>query len=162
MTLTFIRFTNLILAALLAGTSFGIWMGLNPNNYSPATYLEQQQQLVQSLNTLMVSLVIAATIVTITSAFLQHNNKTVFITLLIASAFFASCIFISRFGNLPIQTEMLNWKIDTLPENWTSFRDKWWTFHIMRTVAELIALTLVAWTISKTALNSSHEKQNGR
>lgn len=142
MTLTFLRFINLILAALLAGTSFGIWMGLNPNKYSPTTYLEQQQQLVQSLNTLMVSLVIAATIVTIISAFLQRNNKSVFITLLIAAAFFASCIFISRFGNLPIQTEMLSWKTDSLPDNWTILRDKWWTLHIERTVAELIAFRL--------------------
>jgi hypothetical protein len=157
MTLTIIRFVNLILAALLAGTSFGIWMGLNANYYSPATYLEQQQQLVRSLNTLMVLLVIAGTIVTTVSAFLQRNNKTVFITLLIASAFFASCIFISRFGNLPIQTEMLNWKNDSLPDNWTSLRDKWWTLHIVRTIAELIALTLVAWTTSKTALNSLYE-----
>jgi archaellum biogenesis protein FlaJ (TadC family) len=120
--------------------------------------LEQQQQLIQSLNTLMVSLVIAATIVTIISAFLQRNNKTVFITLLIAAAFFASCIFISKFGNLPIQTEMLNWKTDSLPANWTSLRDKWWTLHIMRTVAELIALALVAWASSKTIINSSNEK----
>lgn len=44
MTVTFIRFVNLILAALLAGTNFGIWMGFNPSNYSPSTYLEQQQQ----------------------------------------------------------------------------------------------------------------------
>lgn len=158
MTTTFLRFVNLILAALLAGTSFGIWMGLNPNNYSPATYLEQQQHLVRSLNTLMVTLVIAATVVTIISAFLHRNNKTVFVTLLVASAFFASCIFISRFGNLPIQSEMLNWKIDSLPDNWISLRDKWWTFHIVRTIAELIALSLVSWTSSKTAIYTSNEK----
>lgn len=158
MTLTFIRFINLILAALLAGTSFGIWVGLNPDNYSPSTYLEQQQQLVLSLNTLMVSLVITATIVTIISAFLQRENKTTFVTLIIASAFFASCIFISRFGNLPIQTEMLNWKIDTLPDNWTSLRNEWWRLHIIRTVAELIALALIAWSTSKAVINSSSEK----
>ena len=158
MKLTLIRFVNLILAALLAGTSFGIWMGLNPDNYSPATYLEQQQQLVQSLNTLMVSLVIAATIVTIISAYLQRGNKTVFITLLIASLFFASCIFISKFGNLPIQKEMLNWKANSLPDNWTLLRDKWWKLHITRTVAELIALALVVWTTSNTAINATYEK----
>jgi hypothetical protein len=158
MAVTFIRFVNIILAALLAGTSFGIWMGLNPNNYSPATYLGQQQQLVQSLNTLMVSLVIAATVITIISAFLQRKNKTAFTILLIASVFFASCIFISKFGNLPIQTEMLNWKTTSLPNNWTLLRDKWWALHIVRTIAELITLTLVAWTTSKTALNSLDEK----
>lgn len=158
MKLTIIRFVNLILAALLAGTSFGIWMGLNPKNYSPATYLEQQQQLVQSLNTLMVFLVIVATVVTILSAFLHRNHKSSFISLIIAAIFFASCILISRFGNLPIQTEMLNWKHDSLPANWAVLRDKWWTLHILRTIAELIALVLVAWTISKTAMNSLHEK----
>lgn len=34
---TFIRFANIILAALLVGTSFGIWIGFNPLNYSPST-----------------------------------------------------------------------------------------------------------------------------
>ncbi|MCB9316324.1 MAG: DUF1772 domain-containing protein [Lewinellaceae bacterium] len=146
MVTTVIRFINIILAALLAGTSFGIWMGFNPAHYTPSTYIEQQQNLVGSLNTLMVSLVILATIVTLTSAFLQRKNKAVFITLLFAAAFFASCIFISRFGNLPIQKEMLTWNAASLPENWTVLRDKWWSFHIIRTIAELIALVLVSWT----------------
>ncbi|MDQ3142140.1 MAG: DUF1772 domain-containing protein [Bacteroidota bacterium] len=146
MTTIFIRFANIILAALLAGTSFGIWMGFNPINYSASTYLEQQLNLVRSLHMLMVSLVIIATIVTLISAFLQRKNKTVFIILLFAAAFFASCIFISRLGNLPIQNEMLSWNANSLPDNWTIMRDKWWSFHIMRTVAELIALVLVVWT----------------
>jgi hypothetical protein len=141
-----IRFFNIILAALLAGTSFGIWMGFNPTNYSAPTYVEQQQHLILSLNTLMVSLVIFATILTLVSAYLQRNNKTIFITLLLAAAFFASCIFISRLGNLPIQQEMLSWNAQSLPVNWTMLRDKWWSFHILRTVAELIALALVALT----------------
>ena len=154
MTISLIRFINLILAALLAGASFGIWVGLNPTAYSLATYLEQQQHLVRSLNVLMVSLVVAATLVTIASAWLQRGNKAVFVTLLIAAACFASCIFISRFGNLPIQNEMLTWRADALPDNWTTLRDQWWSFHIMRTIAELIALVLVAWTASRTAAAS--------
>jgi len=145
MTNTLVRFINIMLAALLAGTSFGIWVGFNPKNYSSTTYIEQQQNLVLSLNTLMVSLVILATLVTVFSAFLNRKNRTVFIILLVASAFFSSCIFISRLGNLPIQTEMLSWKTDQLPDNWTQLRDKWWSFHIARTMAELCALVLVAW-----------------
>jgi hypothetical protein len=140
-----IRFLNIIIAAILAGTSCGIWIGFNPTNYSPSTYIEQQQHLVLSLNTLMVVLVIIATLVSLSSAFLQRQSKTVLILFLFAAAFFASCIFISRFGNLPIQTEMLTWKADSPPDNWTALRDKWWSFHIMRTIAELVALALVAW-----------------
>ncbi|MBK7871269.1 MAG: hypothetical protein IPJ74_11625 [Saprospiraceae bacterium] len=75
MSTSIIRFANIILAALLAGTSFGIWIGFNPKNYSYSTYLEQQQNLVLSLNTLMVSLVVIATFVTLVSAYLQRKNK---------------------------------------------------------------------------------------
>ena len=154
-----IRFTNIILVALLAGTSFGIWMGLNPINYSVSTYLEQQQHLVSSLQNLLVTLVVIATLVTIASAFLQRQNKPVFIALLFAAGFLVSCIIITRFGNLPIQKEMLTWNANSFPENWTMLRDKWWNFHIMRTITELIALVLVAWTsVQKTNDKTSGEK----
>ncbi len=146
MSIKLIRFLNIIVAALLAGTSFGIWMGFNPTNYSAPTYVEQQQHLLLSLNTLMVSLVIFATILTLISALLQRKDKPVFITLLLAAAFFASCIFISRLGNLPIQTEMLSWNAHSLPDNWTMLRDKWWSLHIVRTISELTALVLLTFT----------------
>ncbi|MGX7666675.1 DUF1772 domain-containing protein [Flavobacterium pedocola] len=146
MTATIIRFCNILLVALLAGTSFGIWVGFNPLNYSASTYIEQQQHLIASLNTLMTALVVIATLVTIVSAFLQRQEKFTFVSLLTAAFFLASCIVISRFGNLPIQTEILSWSIASPPDNWTEMRDKWWTFHILRTVVELIALVIIAWT----------------
>ncbi len=149
MTISIIRFFNIILAALLAGTSFGIWMGFNPMNLSPSTYVEQQQNLLRSLNALMISLVILATLTTIASAFLQRKNKPAFITLLIAAAFFIGCILITRFGNLPIQNQMITWNADSLPNDWTILRDKWWSFHIMRTITELVALVLIVWTSIK-------------
>ena len=139
-----IIFINLIIAALLAGTSFGIWMGLNPTNYSPATYIEQQQHLVRSMHTLMVSMVIIATIVTLVSAFLQRKNTPVSIALFVAAVCFAACILISRFGNLPIQEEILTWNPSSPPDNWTELRDSWWSLHIVRTLAELIALVLIS------------------
>lgn len=143
---TIIRFLNIILVALLAGTSFGVWVGLDPANYSASTYIEQQQHLVLSLQTLLVSLVIIATLVTLTSAFLQREDKKTFMALLAAACFLLLCIVITRFGNLPIQTEMMTWNIQAVPEDWMVLRDQWWSFHIQRTVAELVALALVAWT----------------
>ncbi|MBX3241369.1 MAG: DUF1772 domain-containing protein [Chitinophagaceae bacterium] len=122
-------------------------MGFNPTNFSASTYIEQQQNLVHSLNTLMIILVVAAAITTLISAYLQRKNKPALVALLLAAAFFISCMVITRFGNVPLQEEMLKWTTDTLPENWTTLRDKWWSLHIMRTVVELIALVLVTWTI---------------
>lgn len=149
MALSFLRFLNIILVALLAGTSFGIWVGFHPANYSVSTYIEQQQNLVSSLNTLMVSLVVLATLVTVACAFTQKRDKSSFFALLTAAFFLASCIVISRLGNYPIQTEMLAWTPTSYPENWVELRDKWWKFHVLRTIAELIALVIVAWTAAK-------------
>ena len=146
MTTSIIRFLNIIIAALLAGTSFGIWMGFNPLNLSPSTYIEQQQNMIRALNTLMIILVFGATVITIISAILQRDDKQTFIPLLIASLFFIACILISRFGNQPINNEIIKWTSATLPGNLSELRDKWWSFHIIRTISELIALCLVSWT----------------
>jgi len=145
MIISVIRFLNIIVAALLAGISVGIWIGFNPLNLSPSTYIEQQQNTIRSLNVLMISLVVFATVITIISAFLQKGNKEDLIVLLIASLFFISCILISRFGNQPINKIIMTWTTDSLPANLSELRDKWWSFHIMRTIAELIALFLVTW-----------------
>jgi len=146
MTTSIIRFLNIIIAALLAGTSFGIWMGFNPLNLSPSVYIEQQQNMIRALNVLMITLVFSATIITIISAILQRGNKQAFIPLLFASLFFISCIIISRFGNQPINNEIMTWTSGTVPANLSELRDQWWTFHIIRTISELIALCLVTWT----------------
>jgi hypothetical protein len=149
MTTSIIRFLNIIIAALLAGTSFGIWIGFNPSNLSPSTYIEQQQNMISALNVLMIILVFSAAIITIMSAILQRGNKQAFIPLLLASLFFISCIIISRFGNQPINNEIMTWTSGTVPGNLSELRDHWWTFHIFRTIAELIALSLVTWTSIK-------------
>lgn len=155
MTTSIIRFLNIILAALLAGTSFGIWIGFNPMNLSPSAYIEQQQNMLQSLRTLMVSLIVFTTIITILSAYLQKHDKSTFIFLILAAVFFIACILITRFGNKPIDDIVITWTKDAIPNNWTELRDNWWSFHIMRTVAEIIALLLVTWTsINKDSMKS--------
>jgi uncharacterized BrkB/YihY/UPF0761 family membrane protein len=103
-----IRFTNIMLAALLAGVSFGIWIGFDPGHLSAPTYTEQQQHTIRSLSALMSSLVVAALVITILSTFLQRKNKTVFSGLLVAAIFFIACILISALGNRPINNSVLD------------------------------------------------------
>ena len=149
MTTSIVRFLNIIIAAFLAGVSFGIWIGFNPMNLSPSTYIEQQQNMIRALNVLMITLVFTATGITIISAFLQESNKPVFITLLIAALFFISCIVISRFGNQPINKIIMSWTSGSPPVNLADLRDKWWSFHKMRTIAELAAFLLITGTSIK-------------
>jgi uncharacterized membrane protein len=151
MTIVVIRFLNVLLAALLAGVSFGIWIGFNPLDLSPSTYVEQQQNMLNALQVLMISLVFTATILTLASALLQKKDKQSFIILLVAAGFFILCILITRFGNKPIDDAVMTWTVSSLPEDWSALLDQWRTLHILRTMAELAALILVTWTsIKKT------------
>lgn len=142
-----IRFLSIIVAALLAGTSFGLWVGFNPNKFSTTAYVEFQQNLVTSLNSLMISLVILGTLLTLIDSFLNRKQKTASILLFFAAASFVSCILISRFGNSPIQSQMLTWTSSTIPQDWTDLRDRWWFLHKIRTINELISLVLISWVI---------------
>ena len=97
----------------------------------------------------MISLVVVPTIIKIDSDFLQINNKSVFIALLVPDAFFIACILLTRFGIKSVENMFMTWTADSLPVNWTELRDQWWSLHIMRTIAELTAFFLVKWTSIK-------------
>lgn len=149
--LSILRFLNIIIVALLAGVSLGIWMGFNPAHLTSTTYVEQQQNMLGALRVVMVVLVFVATILTIVAAFVQRNHKVTFFMLLTASLFLIGCILITRFGNKPIDDIVMGWTIDSIPANWTEMRDDWWFLHKARTLTELIALCLITWTSIKRA-----------
>jgi|GEM_PF-3063443 len=54
MATSIIRFINIIIAGLLAGVSFGIWIGFNPLNLSPSTYVEQQHNMLRAEQTVLI------------------------------------------------------------------------------------------------------------
>lgn len=141
-----IRTLNILLAAILAGVSFGIWIGFSPHGLSPSAYVEQQQNMLHGLRVLMVVLVLAATIITLTLAVLERRDKPAFIGLLAATGLYIACILITMLGNKPIDDIVLTWNSASLPVNWAELRDHWWTLHIWRAIVELAALFLVTWT----------------
>ncbi len=147
MTLRLITFFNTLFGAMLAGISVGIWMGFDPASFSATTYVEQQQHLLRALNVPMLALVGVTTVLTLLSAYLQRKDRSTAVLLLLAAAFFISCMFITRLGNVPVQRQILQWSPDAMPGNWTVLRDQWWSFHIMRAIVEMIALALVVWSV---------------
>lgn len=143
MTSLIIRFINIIMAGLIAGILFGIWLGYNPKSYSVSTYIEQQQGAIKSLNTIMPLLGLITIILTLASAFLQKDNKTIFILLIIATVFLVISGLVTRFGNQPINKILMTWNKIEVPNNWTDLRDKWWSFHILRALTAIVAFCLI-------------------
>ena len=97
MTILILRFLNILMAGLIAGTLFGIWIGYNPQNLSASTYIEHQQSVIKALNTLMPLLGLITIILTLVCAFMQRDSKTVFISLLIAAVLLMVSGLVTRF-----------------------------------------------------------------
>ena len=146
MILHIIRFFNIVMAGLIAGTLFGIWIGYNPQNLSAQTYVEQQQSVIKALNTMMPILGLIAIILTLIAAFMQKSNQTVFIILLAATVLLITSGLVTRFGNQPINSIVMTWNKADVPNNWLELRNKWWSWHVIRAITALVAFCLIVWT----------------
>ena len=146
MTTQIIRFLNLLMAGLVAGTVFGIWIGYNPKNLSVNTYVEYQQGAIKALNTLMPILGLISVILTVIAAILQKQDQFVFVILIIASGFLIISGLITKFGNQPINSIVMTWSKDSIPTNWSDLRDKWWLLHKLRTLTAFISFCLIIWS----------------
>ncbi len=149
MGITVVRFLNIILAALVSGTVFGIFFGCDPANLSYETYVEQQQLLIRSLAVMMTILGWMTIALTCLSAYLQRDDRNVFLALLLAAGLFVATGIITRVGIQPINAIMLTWSRTLAPDNWTELRDEWWTFHTVRMYAALVSLALIIWASIK-------------
>lgn len=150
-----IKFSDILLTGLIAGVIFGIWLGYNPENLSAVTYVEQQQNTIRALNVLMPILGFFSIILTIAYAALSYQEKSKRNLLLLASVFLIISGLITRFGNQPINANVITWDLNAIPDNWTSFRDDWWSFHIMRTLTTIVSFALIIWVTIKNGNKNS-------
>lgn len=147
---TVVRFLNILLVALVAGSVFGIWLGYNPAGLSATAYLEQQQNAIRALNVLMPLLGAAGILLTLASAYLQRQSMGVASILILAAGLLIVGGLVTRFGNQPINAVVIKWGADSMPADWTALRDKWWSFHLMRTMSTVGGLMLIIWAEVRT------------
>jgi uncharacterized membrane protein len=133
--LSSIRFSNVLLAGLIAGTLFGIWLGYNPHSLSPSAYIEQQQNAIRALNVTMPILGAICTVITLIHAYLARSNRSTLYLLLTAVILFVIAGLVTRFGNQPINAIVIGWRASSPPSMWEAARDRWWQWHSVRTIA---------------------------
>jgi uncharacterized membrane protein len=143
MTKSIFDFANLLLAALVVGTMFGIWLGYNPADLSPRAYVEQQQHAIRALNVTMPVLGALTVLLTLASAFLARGNRGQLALLLGAVVCFVAAGLVTRLLNQPINAVVITWAADAPPANWIELRDEWWRWHMVRTGFGIVGLSLL-------------------
>jgi uncharacterized membrane protein len=138
-----LSFANLLLASLVVGSMFGIWLAGNLTDLSPSAYVQLQQHSIRALNVTMPVLGWLTALVTAIAAILARKDR-LRLTLLVAAliCLVASGI-VTRFLNQPINAIVMTWSEDTPPANWMQLRDEWWRWHVLRTALGVIGLSLI-------------------
>lgn len=133
----------LVLLGLVAGSMFGIWRGYATTNYSPGTFVEVHQGAVRGLNTLLPAMALVALGLVIVLAIIARSRPAVLgLYLATAMAIVAGGI-ITRLLNQPINDQVMTWTPATIPNNWATLRDSWWTWHQIRLAVTLGAQLLL-------------------
>lgn len=140
---TLVGFANVMMVALVAGSVFGIWLGYDPAGLSATTYVEQQQHAIAALNFAMPVLGAIAIALTLVSAGLNRTHPRTLMLLLVTVACLIAAGLVTRFGNQPINAVVMTWSAASPPSDWTQLRDTWWHWHIVRTLAMVVALGLI-------------------
>lgn len=140
---TIIDFANLLLAALLVGALFGVWLSFNPVGLDAGSWIAQQQHGIRAMNGRMPVLGGVTLLVTIAATALAYSDRTRFVMLVAAAISLLAAGLITRFLNQPINAIVITWSVETPPANWAQLRDSWWYWHMMRLAAGLIGLCLL-------------------
>jgi uncharacterized membrane protein len=138
-----IRFLNLLLAALVTGAMFGLWLAFHSRTLDGSSYIVIHQQSVRGMNTVMPILGLATIVTTIAAAFLTREDKTRLVLLILAAIAFVATGLITRFANQPLNAIVMGWSPSSPPADWAALRDNWWHWHVLRIVCGVAGSSLL-------------------
>jgi uncharacterized membrane protein len=141
------EFVAIFLQVLVVGAFWGSWIGLSRSidTLTPATFLEVGHVMMADYGPIMSVLMPAAVLSTLLSAVLVYKRQAAAGYLVLAGF---GCVVgataITLLVNVPIDEMMAGWTLATLPADWTQVRDRWETYHTVRTFLSLggLAATL--------------------
>jgi len=139
-----VDYINLLLAALLAGAMFCVWLVFNPSQLDASRYIILQQQGIRTLHPVMPQLGGLTIVITVVSAVLARENKLRMSLLIGTAVLFIISGLITRFRNMPINAIVREWNSAAPPEHWTTLRDEWWQWHRLRVWCALAGFGLLA------------------
>ena len=140
---TLINFADVLLAALVVGAMFGVWLMLKPARRSAASYITVHQQGIRSLNTALPAFGAANVILSMAAAVLARREAERFPLLVATAVCFAAAGLITRLRNQQINATVITWKSDAPPANWRDVSDRWLRWHLIRLLLGLGGLSLL-------------------
>ena len=101
-----VDFANLLIAALVTGAMFGVWLSFNPAGLDAASYVALQQQAIRTLNATMPALGGVAILLTLLAATISRGDSARLALLLAAAVCFVAAGLITQFFEIHPSTRL--------------------------------------------------------
>ncbi|HTJ15937.1 MAG TPA: DUF1772 domain-containing protein [Steroidobacteraceae bacterium] len=129
-----------ILLALIAGRAFWVWLGESPFGMTGATYVDFFQHLDSRIAFPIAMIGILGPLLAGLTAALMRADRPVFYCLVAACLLGVIGVLVTVAINAPINEQIADWKPAALPAGYEDVLQTWWTWHIVRTIADIAAM----------------------
>ena len=147
----FVRFTNLVLAGMLAGNEFGTWAAVHPalGKLGPAERIRAEQEITRRFAAIMPAWM-GSTVVSSVLALLFSRGTTGVRSTLFGTACFAGMLASTRMGNVPINERVLEMDPEKDQVEFAELRKRWDRLHALRVALNVAGLaSLVAGALAQ-------------
>jgi uncharacterized membrane protein len=132
-----VQFIHLFLFALVLGVFWGTWFSLSRSiaSITPGTFLEVGHLMIANLGAPMAVLMPAtllSALPVLVMLFRLHQRRAFYLTLG-GVGLLVGALIITLTVNVPIDDEINQWTVNSLPTSWTIERDRWQLYHTIRT-----------------------------
>lgn len=142
-----VLFGSLLFVGLTAGAAYVVWFDYNPAGMSPSFYVQHMQHAIRALTIPLPTIVVLSLLFTAMASFQARKEPPRLYLLAIATACVLVVGLITRLGNIPINNQILTWKIESPPADWLAVAQKWWRFQTARLLLQTAALCLVSLAV---------------
>jgi len=147
-----IEFISLILAALVMGVFWGTWFTLTRSihDFSAAEFIHIGKTIIANV-AIPMSIIMPATLLLMLIAILlsRQINKYSFYLYSISFLLMVITLIITVAVEVPIDNQIKTWTETSVPGNWESLRQRWDSFHTIRTFTSIASVCFFAWGIMK-------------
>jgi uncharacterized membrane protein len=148
------QFISLLLYSLVSAVFWGTWLGLSRSigGLSAATFLDIGHTMIANLGGPMPFLMPGAVLATLGLVLVLRRRRERLAVLLgtLALALLLGAMAITLLVNVPIDNQIHEWTIATLPSTWEGIRDRWEFFHGLRTFVSLAGLACLFGSVVAT------------
>ena len=129
-----------LLLVLVTGVFWGTWFSLSRSMYElpPEMFIAIGKEIIRNVAVPM-SIIMPATLLGLLILLIQawKIKSIYFYCILITWILFIGALLITLGVEVPIDNQIKTWTLATIPADWESIRDRWETFHTLRTLVSV-------------------------